>query len=603
MKRIKKESFRIYFENDTVEVDIDELTPVSHGNKTVYETHIKGARVKLSLTPCQGVELAELEVSGDKPLGISRIDCPIIALEPPEKTDRFMLFGNSLYHSENRFPCELREGAEYFSDGAGLFASPVSEGTALAFTVPLNNIAGAGAVLRDGGYYLFAKTEFTEGMKNQRRLCTERVLCFESVTVSELFDVYRELLPQSDFPMPKLCGWNSWDYYLDSVCPEDIFENVRALKEAGLSDELEYIVIDDGWQKDWGDWCENEKFSCGLEAVAREIIAYGFKPGIWMAPLLMKKSVTGFEDRMDWFCRDAKGEYIRDIGDTYLIDPTVPDAKSFILESYKRLYQKGYRLFKIDYLSPLSKAKSFFDPKATAYSALSELIGDIKNATGEDVVILGCSLPVQCGANVAPSMRIAVDIHNQFPHVKWIAEALTWTWMYNGIVTRIDPDFLVVRGKDTSDEELKWAGEPKYLLPKRRSEMTDGDFFKSRWRNGDQFNELEARTWARLVAVCGGNIFLSDRISALNEKGIGIINEALEAARDSARPVFLPDDIRLPSVWMAEDEILVINWEDVPAVKRIEGLKRSPEGDGEFKYHNGVLEVTLLPHESFLARL
>lgn len=96
MKRIKKEGFRIYFENDTVEVDIDELTPISCCGKTVYETRIKGARVRLSLTPCKGAALAELEVSGDKPLGISRIDCPIIALEPPEKTDRFMFFGNSL---------------------------------------------------------------------------------------------------------------------------------------------------------------------------------------------------------------------------------------------------------------------------------------------------------------------------------------------------------------------------------------------------------------------------------------------------------------------------------------------------------------------------
>ena len=103
-----------------------------------------------------------------------------------------------------------------------------------------------------------------------------------------------------------------------------------------------------------------------------------------------------------------------------------------------------------------------------------------------------------------------------------------------------------------------------------------------------------------VIAVSASN---DGNVAKVGDDGYATLKEALEAARYSARPVFLPDDIRLPSVWMAEDEILVINWEDVPAVKRIEGLKRRPEGDGEFKYHNGVLEVTLLPHESFLARL
>ena len=402
--------------------------------------------------------------------------------------------------------------------------------------------------------------------------------------------------------MPKLMGWNTWDYYLDRVTPEDIYENIDALKKMPFADKLKYIVLDDGWQKDWGDWVENKKFACGLEAVAKRILSAGFLAGIWLAPLLMKPSCEGFEERMNWFCKDSDGNYIRSEGGTYVIDPTIPEAKRFLTDTYAKLYSYGYRLFKVDYLSPLLEVKDLSDPSASAYSALSDLIRDIKAATGPDAVILGCSLPIQCGADIAPSMRIGVDIHNQFTHVKWIAEALAWSWQFNGSTTRIDPDFLVVRGKDTSDEELSWVGEPNYTAPKRRAEMTDREFFRSRWRQGDQFNEVEAETWAYLVAVSGGNIFLSDRMSVLNSKGIAIIKNAIDAATDGVRPKYIKGDDRLPSLWLSDNKMLLINWSYSPAVISVETDAAEIESDKDFSFKDGTLAVSLLPHECFFAK-
>ena len=221
-------------------------------------------------------------------------------------------------------------------------------------------------------------------------------------------------------------------------------------------------------------------------------------------------------------------------------------------------------------------------------------------ATGKDAVILGCSLPVQCGADIAPSMRIGVDVHNHFSHVKWIAEILSWTWTYNNKTTRIDPDFLVVRGLETANEPLKWEGALNYTAPKRMAEMTDADLFKSRWRQGDQFNALEAETWAYLVALCGGNIFLSDRMSTLNDRGISIINKAFCAASEGCRPIYLRDDERLPSLWMAEDKLLIVNWQDVPVTKQLDGFCGSLSSDKPFEHFSYTVSVTLLPHESIL---
>ncbi len=506
---------RLYFANGTFSLPLSEMQKAERGDLTAYSARINDIEVTCEVRSTPNGSVMSAELRGNSSLDLKRIDFPVFSLSPKGKTDRFLFFGNNMHHCTHRYPCELGEGIEYAADCTGLFPTLSGSGMAMAMVAPFTNTVGAGVKREGDRYEFFAKTEFTEGKRAECYLSSEKVFLSELISVEKLQSVYREMLPQSGFPMPRLTGWNTWDYYLNRVTPEDIFENIEALKNMPFADKLNYIVIDDGWQKEWGEWVENVKFACGLDTVASRIKECGFIPGIWASPLLMKECCGGFAERKHWFCLDEKGEFIRSEGRTCLIDPTVPEAREFILDIYRRLYAHGYRLFKIDYLSPLLKVKSFYDNTATPYSALRSLIKDVKAATGEDTVILGCSLPVQCGADIAPSMRIGVDIHNHFSHVKWIAEILSWTWMYNNRCTRIDPDFLVVRGLETADEPLIWEGAPNYTSPKRMADMTDLDLFRSRWRQGDQFNALEAETWAYLVALSGGNIFLSDKMSVL----------------------------------------------------------------------------------------
>lgn len=593
--------FKLYFSDEEITVWRSSLTGVDEGSSTVYKTSVKGAEVVWKFEVTERGTLVDLSVAGNAPLYLKRIDSLRFGPVSFKKTDRVLSFSSNMRRSEHRFPCELPEGIERFGDCTGHFADLTARGMALAMVAPFRNVVGAGALKCGDTLEFFAKTEFTEGMQSECALSAERVFYSDDVTVDELYDIYRSFLPQSSFPMPKLVGWNTWDYYLARVTPEDIFENIDAMSKMPFADKLDYVVIDDGWQKEWGIWVENDKFACGLDYVAGRIKEAGFLPGIWMAPLLMKDTCEGFENRHHWFCRNEKGEFVRDEGKCCLIDPTVPEAEEFILNNYRYLYSCGYRLFKIDYLSPLVNVKSFYDKNATAYSALSKLILKIREATGPDAVILGCSLPVQCGADIAPSMRIGVDIHNHFGHAKWIAESLSWTWMYNNKTTRIDPDFLVVRGLETANEGLIWEGTPNYRAPKRRCDMTEGDLFMSRWRQGDQFNAVEAETWAYLVSISGGNIFLSDRMSVLNERGICIISRALDMAADECRPHYLADDARLPSLWTAENRLLLVNWEDIPMTKTVDCGAEMLESDKEFTLENGKLTVTLLPHESFYA--
>lgn len=598
-----KFGFKLHFAEKTVFIPVSALKGGQTGSCTTYKTEVEHIRITWCFDKKAAYTTVTLSAESDAPLGLTRVDTLCFSPVTYRETERVTLFSNRWSRSGNRYPCELGEGREYAADCTGLFSDLSAPGFALAAVAPFANIVSVCALRKGTQMEFCAKTEFTEGMQTAYSFTSDRVIFAENVTIDAFYDIYRSLLPQSRFPMPKLIGWNTWDYYLDRVTPEDIFENIDALKKMPFADKLHYIVLDDGWQKDWGVWTENEKFACGLAHVAQRILDAGFWAGIWMAPLLMKDTCEGFASRMDWFLKDENGNYAREIYDTYILDPTHPGAKAFVLDNYKYLYSCGYRLFKIDYLSALLPIKNFYDKTATPYSALAGMIEDIKACTGPDVVILGCSLPIQCGADIAPSMRIGVDIHNHFSHVEWIAESLSWTWMYNNRVTRIDPDFMVVRGTETSDEPLFWEeGTPKYMAPKRRFEMTEDDVFECHWRNGDQFNAVEAETWANLVAITGGNIFLSDRMSVLNRKGISIIEKAFASAAEECRPCFVPDDRRLPSVWKSSNTLLLINWEDVPVIKTID-CTDNLTSDKDFCLENGKLTVTLLPHESFLATL
>lgn len=596
--------FKLYFIDKIIYVSQRELKSETDGNTTIYRGTENGINILWKFEAYKSGFLVDLELSSDSALAIKRVDSLVFDAGIPQKSERIAFLGREMYANETRYPSELGEGREYGEICVGRFEDLSAKGIILAGVVPFENVYASVACKNDDGSFSFsAKTEFTDGTLMKKYLRAERVFFCENTSINEFFDYYRELIPKSSFDMPKLTGWNTWDYYLTEVTPEDIFENIDALKNMPFASKLDYIVIDDGWQKAWGDWTENEKFSCGLASVAERIREAGFIAGIWMAPLGIMKDSELFSKHPDWLCKNEKDEPLFDMG-LYYLDPTNPEVEEFVLKAYRYQYDAGYRLFKMDYVSPLLQVKEFYDKTATPYSVLSDLVRKVKEATGEDARVLGCSLPPECGADIAPSMRIGVDVHNYFSHAVWIAQSLAWSWLYNNRITRIDPDFLIVRGRDTTDEELPWwiwwNKRNDFVAPPRAIQK-NSDIHKRMWCHGEHFNAVEAETWANLVAVSGGNIFLSDRMSALNERGISIIEKAMALAGDEVRPIYLKEDSRLPSVWLGDKGLLLVNWEDVPMKLTFDGVSRRFNSEKPYLLDGDRLTVSLLPHESFAA--
>lgn len=591
--------FKIHFPEKSIYVSAAQLKGEVCGDVTVYKTKVCHVDVVWTHTAHRGGVWIDMAVSSKKTLGITRIDSIVLDVGIPCCTDHITLMGRETTQNEIRFPHELGVGHEYCETAVGLYPTLDAKGVIMAGVAPFQNICQAVACKDNDGRFTFCvKTAYTKEMLDCHTLTTERVYFHPDATIDELFTTYRDLLPQSSFPMPKLTGWNSWDYYLDKVTAADIFENIAALKDLSFAKQLHYIVLDDGWQKGWGEWVENEKFACGLNTIAAKIREAGFLPGIWMAPVGVKEDTAVFQEHPEWLCRKPDGELLYSCH-MYYLDPTHPDVRKFILKNYRYQYQAGFRLFKMDFISPLLEVKSFYDKEATPYGVITQLIADVKACTGPDIVILGCSVPLECGADIAPSMRIGLDIHNHFSHVSSISRTIAWSWMYNNKVTRIDPDFIVIRGEETSSEPLKDDRLDYYAPPRRK--QTDIDRMGVIWRIGEQFDAIEAETWANMVAISGGNIFLSDRMSVLNERGIRILENALALAGDEVRPVYLKDDHRVPSLWLGDKALLLVNWEEIPRTVTVTGITRSLVSHKPFTQAGDALTVTLLPHESFAA--
>ena len=190
------------------------------------------------------------------------------------------------------------------------------------------------------------------------------------------------------------------------------------------------------------------------------------------------------------------------------------------------------------------------------YDAIRELFRIIRGCVGSESHIIGCSLPEECGSGVADSGRTGIDIHNQWTHVEWVVDSLLHNYWLQGRVWINDPDFLIVRGSDTSLEK-----ETNVMNPRRFNPNPQG--FTKRWRQGPVFQYDEARTWTNLVILTGGSVFLSDRIAMLNRKALELIYLALEPSGAAAEPLDLADEAR-PSFWLQKlpdgNRLGLINW-------------------------------------------
>jgi len=352
----------------------------------------------------------------------------------------------------------------------------------------------------------------------------------------------------SSRPFQEPIGWSTWDYYFTSATEDDVKNNIDAiLKNDVLSEKVKYIAIDDGWQQREGDWRSGIRYPSGLKNLVDYIKEKGFEAGIWIAPTRLHFLCGTVMRRNEFLVRDEYGDPVMD-EDMYVLDPTHPDGEAFLRETFTYLSECGFTFYKLDFISNMiTCAERFYDKNAGPFDALYKLIKIVRETVPEGSHIMGCSLPYAMGTDVVDSRRTGWDVHNVWGHIKTCTSKYLPQFAANGRIYRNDLDYLIVRGLDTSADPKTNVINDKAGY--NAAHKKDGFV----WRQGDDFDYIEAKTWCTIMLMSGSSIFLGDNLTKLNELGSSLITKTISAADFiAAIPVFASE--KIPEVWYKPDK-------------------------------------------------
>jgi hypothetical protein len=352
-------------------------------------------------------------------------------------------------------------------------------------------------------------------------------------------------------PGPVINGWCNWFYDHTNTSEDEILRNAglaaRELKPYGL----EWIQIDDGYQRAFSDWEGNERFPHGMKWLADRIRELGLRPGIWIAPYVVSEGTDIHRHHPDWLIRNRDGSprHCGDRGPTklYGLDISNPAAA----EWFGRLFQTvagewGYDFIKFDFVEwTILAADRYQDPTWSRAMAYRRGVEIMRQAMGPHRHLLDCG-PAQTAVGLIDSTRIEAD-----------QPFLTWA-QYVGEFNSNAP----AMAKRYYFHKRTWINDADHLGV---SLLTPG----------------QATVAASIIALSGGTMISGDRLTELDGLRLDIVRKVFPSFGEAARPVDLferekPEIFVLPVKKPFEEWVVVglFNYEPGPALEKSVPLSR-----------------------------
>ncbi len=399
-------------------------------------------------------------------------------------------------------------------------------------------------------------------------------------------------------------GWCSWYYYFEKVTEKDMLSNSRMFKERKAEFPIEYIQLDDGYQRALGDWleCIPEKFPSGLESLAKGIKADGFKPAIWLAPFMVGEDSNFYAAHPDWVVLDAKGEPVWITtwrgARVAALDCSRKEALEWLKEVFGTLAKQGYEYFKLDFLmyaaSVIKKGGRYADPKTTRAKALRNGLQAIRDAVG-DRFIVGATMPLGSAVGVVNGERIGTDIT---PYWQPDREPI---YKEAPCVPNVSRNIICRRYMHWK----LWVNDPDVHIARADS---------------NKLTESEVKLWTSVLWLTGGMLLLSDRMDTLAPDRAQLSKTLLGQVdvNASARPLDFFESA-FPSIWLGlgKDGVSaflgLFDFETAPrsfsvpleklgfARERIVGAKEIWSG-AKVDVSKGSVEAKVEPHSCALIR-
>jgi alpha-galactosidase len=276
-------------------------------------------------------------------------------------------------------------------------------------------------------------------------------------------------------------GWCSWSYYFKQVTEADVVENAEAARRLELP--LEIVQVDDGYETEIGDWLDLRPGFGSLERLGQRLAAVGMRAGIWIPPFMVSPTSALATRHPDWLVRGADagmhwGQRMR------ILDITNPAAADYLAHVLQTFTGWGYSYFKLDFLYAAAI------PGIDVYRRGMQLV---REAVGPDAIILIGGAPLLPSIGLCDAMRVGPDVLPEEPEPQLDLDAVVRITALRSWMNR-----------------RLWANDPDCLVAR------------------PAIREREA--WAAHVQRYGGVRFSSDRLAALDARGLDLTRRFLSQA-------------------------------------------------------------------------
>ncbi len=221
--------------------------------------------------------------------------------------------------------------------------------------------------------------------------------------------------PPSDLdrpPQPRSIGWNSWYQLWDSVDESAIRANATLI--SGLvktwvtgTTWLE-LIVDDGWEQQWGQWTTNDKFPSGLNKLRSDLAVQGIAMGVWLAPLLVSEQSPLVQQHPNWFVAGQSYNHLKR-GPMRILDVSQPEAAAHLAATIHNLSEQGLSTLKIDFLFAGTYPGGRAAP-VTGMEAYEIAMQIIRSAAGPKVRLIAVGAPLGPTLKIADAWRMGPDI-------------------------------------------------------------------------------------------------------------------------------------------------------------------------------------------------
>lgn len=352
-------------------------------------------------------------------------------------------------------------------------------------------------------------------------------------------------------------GWCSWYHFYQNISEEKILRNLKTIKEQNTSMPLSLVQIDDGYQKEVGDWFTFRKgFPNGIAPLAKQISEVGFTPGLWMAPFILHPNSDFAIDHPEMILRKKSGRpvnagFVWNVF-THAIDLTVPGAIDFVKEMIETATKKwGFPYLKLDFLYAGALKGNRFDNTQTRAQILRKAMEEIRNTAGAGTFLLACGAPLGSVVGLVAANRIGADVSG------------SWTPQFNKISLFFKKEPHMPSAKNAIQNILTraeqhsrwWINDPDCLLVRPEIDLTLD----------------EIRSLASVIALTGGSLLVSDDLPKLPDDRRRIIEALLPLIGKRANimdwlDTVTPHNIRLDLDNDTGDWNILgrFNWKDEP---------------------------------------